>query len=62
MLMLGCLVPVDRLREDVRCKYGVPPAGNANFAWIQHIVHHLAPERQASFGSMSSVGEVAGIA
>ncbi|MGH2405382.1 MAG: type I restriction-modification system subunit M, partial [bacterium] len=36
----------ERLREDKRWKYGVPPAGNANFAWVQHIVHHLAP-RQA---------------
>ncbi len=33
----------DRLREDVRWRYGTPPAGNANFAWVQHIVHHLAP-------------------
>ncbi len=31
------------LREDVRWKYGVPPAGNANYAWIQHFIHHLAP-------------------
>ncbi len=31
------------LKEDVRWKYGVPPAGNANFAWIQHMIHHLAP-------------------
>jgi len=48
----------DRLREDVRWKYGVPPAGNANFAWIQHIVHHLAPSGTAGVvlanGSMSS--------
>lgn len=48
----------DRLREDVRWKYGVPPAGNANFAWIQHIVHHLAPAGTAGVvlanGSMSS--------
>lgn len=48
----------DRLREDVRWKYGVPPAGNANFAWIQHIVHHLAPTGTAGVvlanGSMSS--------
>ena len=29
--------------DDVRWKYGVPPAGNANFAWLQHMVHHLAP-------------------
>jgi type I restriction enzyme M protein len=48
----------DRLREDVRWKYGVPPAGNANFAWVQHIVHHLAPSGTAGVvlanGSMSS--------
>jgi len=31
------------LREDVRWKYGVPPVGNANYAWIQHFIHHLAP-------------------
>lgn len=33
----------DKLLDDVRWKYGVPPAGNANFAWIQHMIHHLAP-------------------
>jgi type I restriction enzyme M protein len=48
----------DRLRDDKRWKYGVPPAGNANFAWVQHIVHHLAPAGVAGFvlanGSMSS--------
>jgi type I restriction enzyme M protein len=48
----------DRLREDVRWRYGVPPASNANFAWIQHIVHHLAPSGTAGVvlanGSMSS--------
>lgn len=48
----------DRLREDKRWKYGVPPAGNANFAWVQHIIHHLAPSGVAGFvlanGSMSS--------
>ena len=33
----------DKLQEDVRWKYGVPPAGNANFAWIQHMIYHLAP-------------------
>jgi type I restriction enzyme M protein len=48
----------DRLREDKRWAYGVPPAGNANFAWVQHIVHHLAPNGVAGFvlanGSMSS--------
>jgi type I restriction enzyme M protein len=48
----------ERLRDDKRWKYGVPPAGNANFAWVQHIVHHLAPAGVAGFvlanGSMSS--------
>jgi type I restriction enzyme M protein len=48
----------ERLRDDKRWKYGVPPAGNANFAWVQHIVHHLAPRGVAGFvlanGSMSS--------
>ena len=48
----------DRLREDVRWKYGAPPSSNANFAWIQHIVHHLAPSGTAGVvlanGSMSS--------
>ena len=33
----------DKLKEDIRWKYGVPPAGNANYAWIQHMIHHLAP-------------------
>ncbi len=48
----------DRLRDDVRWKYGAPPTGNANFAWVQHIVHHLAPAGVAGVvlanGSMSS--------
>ncbi|MBN8509079.1 MAG: SAM-dependent DNA methyltransferase [Burkholderiales bacterium] len=48
----------ERLRDDKRWLYGVPPAGNANFAWVQHIVHHLAPAGVAGFvlanGSMSS--------
>jgi type I restriction enzyme M protein len=48
----------ERLRDDKRWKYGVPPVGNANFAWVQHIVHHLAPTGVAGFvlanGSMSS--------
>ncbi len=33
----------DKLRDDRRWEYGIPPAGNANFAWIQHMIHHLAP-------------------
>jgi type I restriction enzyme M protein len=48
----------DLLREDKRWVYGVPPAGNANFAWVQHFIHHLAPTGLAGFvlanGSMSS--------
>lgn len=33
----------EKLKEDKRWKYGMPPAGNANYAWIQHMIHHLAP-------------------
>lgn len=33
----------DKLKDDVRWKYGTPPVGNANYAWIQHMIHHLAP-------------------
>ena len=33
----------DKLKDDVRWKYGLPPAGNANYAWIEHMIHHLAP-------------------
>ncbi|MDD2324838.1 MAG: class I SAM-dependent DNA methyltransferase [Alphaproteobacteria bacterium] len=48
----------ERLREDVRWKHGVPPAGNANYAWLQHIIHHLSPSGSAGVvlanGSMSS--------
>ena len=46
------------LKEDKRWVYGVPPAGNANFAWVQHFIYHLAPTGLAGFvlanGSMSS--------
>ncbi len=48
----------ERVRDDKRWQYGAPPAGNANFAWVQHIAHHLAPTGVAGFvlanGSMSS--------
>ena len=48
----------ERLADDRRWQYGVPPKGNANFAWVQHIVHHLTPGGIAGFvlanGSMSS--------
>ena len=33
----------DKLEKDPRWKFGLPPAGNANFAWMQHMIHHLAP-------------------
>src|SRR5438128_3374642 len=39
----------ERLREDVRWKYGAPPVGNANFAWVEHMIHHLAPGGIAGF-------------
>ena len=48
----------DRLRDDRRWEHGVPPVGNANFAWVQHFLYHLAPRGTAGFvlanGSMSS--------
>lgn len=48
----------EHLRNDVRWTYGAPPVGNANFAWLQHIAHHLAPSGVAGVvlanGSMSS--------
>ena len=48
----------DKLADDVRWKFGTPPNGNANFAWIQHIIHHLAPSGKAGVvlanGSLSS--------
>lgn len=39
----------ERLKDDVRWKYGVPPEGNANYGWIEHMVHHLAPNGVAGF-------------
>jgi len=48
----------EKLRDDVRWKYGPPPAGNANYAWLQHILHQLAPNGTAGVilanGSMST--------
>lgn len=48
----------DRLRDDVRWKFGAPPMSNANFAWVQHFIHHLSPTGLAGFvlanGSMTS--------
>ena len=47
-----------QLKEDRRWKYGLPPEGNANFAWVQHMIHHLSPKGYAGIvlanGSMSS--------
>lgn len=46
------------LKDDKRWKYGTPPPSNANFAWVQHFIHHLAPNGIAGFvlanGSMST--------
>ena len=48
----------ERLREDKRWRFGIPPVRNANFAWVQHIIYHLSPTGMAGFvlanGSMSS--------
>ena len=54
------------LRKDGRWKYGVPPTGNANFAWLQHFIYHLAPTGQAGIvlakgaltSNMSGEGEI----
>ena len=47
-----------KLEDDVRWQYGTPPQGNANFAWMQHMIHHLAPKGSMALllanGSMSS--------
>lgn len=44
----------DKLTDDVRWKYGTPPASNANYAWIQHMIHHLAPN--GKFGMVLANG------
>ena len=48
----------DKLVDDVRWKYGTPPDSNANYAWIQHMIHHLAPNGKIGLvlanGSLSS--------
>lgn len=47
----------EHLRQDVRWKYGIPPISNANFAWVQHFIYHLAPNGIAGFVlSNSSMG------
>jgi len=49
------------LENDIRWKYGIPPKRNANFAWVQHFIHHLSPTGIAGFvlanGSMSAGGQ-----
>ena len=49
---------VEHLQDDIRWRYGLPPKGNANYGWIQHMIHHLSPKGTAGFvlanGSMSS--------
>lgn len=48
----------DKLADDIRWKYGIPPAGNANFAWMQHMIHHLSAKGRLGMvlanGSLSS--------
>ena len=48
----------DKLKDDVRWQYGMPPASNANFAWLQHMIYHLAPAGKIGMvlanGSLSS--------
>ena len=59
---------LERIRDDARWAYGVPPAGNANYGWIQHMIHHLSPRGVIGLvlanGSMSSTssgeGEIRG--
>lgn len=50
----------ERIRDDVRWKYGTPPTGNANYGWVQHFIHHLSNNGVAGFvmanGSMSVGG------
>lgn len=50
----------ERVAGDARWKYGTPPDGNANYAWIQHFIHHLAPDGRAGFilanGSLTAGG------
>lgn len=65
LLFPWCIEPLnmkdwwsESLADDVRWKYGTPPKGNANFAWMQHMIHHLAPTGSMALllanGSMSS--------
>ncbi|MCA9694662.1 MAG: type I restriction-modification system subunit M, partial [Myxococcales bacterium] len=55
----------DLLADDPRWRYGQPPIGNANFAWVQHFIHHLAPRGLAGFvlanGAMSTTTSGEGV-
>ncbi|WP_042707368.1 class I SAM-dependent DNA methyltransferase [Methanobrevibacter wolinii] len=48
----------EKIKDDVRWKYGIPPKGNANFAWMQHMIYHLSPKGKIGLvlanGSLSS--------
>lgn len=50
-----------KLEEDARWKYGTPPEGNANYAWMQHMIYHLSPKGKLGLvlanGSLSSGGQ-----
>ncbi|WP_409197622.1 N-6 DNA methylase [Methanobrevibacter acididurans] len=51
----------EKLEDDVRWKYGIPPKGNANYAWIQHMIHHLSPQGKMGIvlanGSLSTTNK-----
>ena len=42
------------LNDDQRWKYGLPPSGNANFAWLQHMIHHLSPNGKIGLNDVKS--------
>ena len=44
----------ERLKDDARWKYGIPPSGNANYAWVQHFIHHLAPPASPASSSRTA--------
>ena len=55
----------EQLQDDIRWKYGIPPRGNANYAWIQHMIHHLAPDGKIGLvlanGSLSTQSSGEGV-
>ena len=48
----------ERLAEDKRWRYGIPPTGNANFAWVQHMLHRLAPKGVAGVRAVQRIDVV----